>query len=157
MIITEKVLGNLGQSSNIWAEVDYVNIDWHETHKKIHKKVTDQGVEIGIRLDDSILLNGLKQDDILYEEDNKIIAVNILPCDVLKIEVEDTAMVPKVCYEVGNKHMPFFKGDKENEFITPYDQPLEVYLQKLGIKTVHKVEKLDFKKAISTSLGGHHH
>ena len=159
MLIIEKVIGNLNHrhGNTESPNVDYVDVEWHETHKKIHKKVTASGEEIGMRFDDHILVHGLIQDDILYEQDGKVIAVNIPPCDAIVIDIEDTHLIPKVCYEVGNKHAPFFRGEVHNQFITPYDKPLEVLLQKLGVKTKHEEVKLDFTKAISTSLGGHHH
>ncbi|MBE6023316.1 MAG: urease accessory protein UreE [Cellulosilyticum sp.] len=159
MIVVEKVIGNLHHrhKNEENLSVDYVDVEWHETHKKIHKKVTASGEEVGMRFDDHILVHGLIQDDILYEQDGKVIAVNIPPCDALVIEVEDTHLIPKVCYEIGNKHAPFFRGENEHQFITPYDKPLEVLLEKLGACITHKAVKLDFTKAISTSLGGHHH
>ena len=39
--------------------VEYVDIEWHEAFKKIHRKTTDSGREVGIRLDDSVLTRGL--------------------------------------------------------------------------------------------------
>lgn len=159
MLIAEKILGNLKdkQEASIEAIIDYVDIDWHEIHKKIHRKFTNKGEEIGMRFGDDILVHGLKQDDILFESKEKIIAVNILPCDALVIEIPSTYLVAKVCYEIGNKHAPLFRGTTDTEFIIPYDKPLEVLLEKLDIKVVHQPIKLDFTKAISTSLGGHHH
>ena len=124
-MLVEGVIGNLrdeaGEISEVYKgkQIDYVKVEWHETHKKIQRKVTQGGVEVGMRFEDSILVHGLKQDDVLYEDDQMIVVVNIQPCDALVIEVEDHHVLPKVCYEVGNKHMPFFRGKEHHVFITP--------------------------------------
>ena len=39
--------------------------------------------KLGIRMDDSILTRGLYQGDVLYADDEKIIAVNTPPCEVI--------------------------------------------------------------------------
>lgn len=159
MIIVEKVIANLKDilSEQESLVIDPIEIEWYETHKKIHKKITASGVEMGIRLDDHTLCHGLKQGDIVYREGNRVVVVNIPACEILVIQVDNPYMIPKVCYEIGNKHMPLFRSEKENIFMTPYDKPLETLLEKLEVKTSHERGQLDLTKAISTSLGGHHH
>lgn len=64
-MLCEKVLGKLSDEKFKNLNVDYVDIDWYDAFKKLHKKVSDEGREVGIRLDNDILTKGLNQDDVL--------------------------------------------------------------------------------------------
>ena len=70
-MLCEQVLGKLHDFDITGKTIEYVDIEWHEAFKKIHKKITDKGTEVGIRMDDSILARGLYQDDVIYA-DNRI-------------------------------------------------------------------------------------
>ncbi len=157
MIATE-VLGNLQSNTEVKGKkLFYVDVDWHDVHKKIHRKVIENGMELGMRFGDDILTHGLKQDDIVYMDEEIAVVINIPECEALVIEVSDIHLLPKVCYEIGNKHMPFFKGEGHYKFVTPYDAPLEVLIKKLGVQVTKASVSLDLRNAISSSLGGHHH
>ena len=67
-MICEKILGNAKDEKFFGKKVDYVDIQWDEAFKKLHRKTSSSGIEIGIRMDDSILTRGLKQDDVLAVE-----------------------------------------------------------------------------------------
>ena len=140
-MVCEKVIGKLKDVDIAGKTVEYVDIEWHEAFKKIHRKVTGQGREVGIRMDDSILTRGLFQDDVIYDADGVVIVVNTPPCD-----------------EIGNRHAPLFWGDKENTFITIYNEPMMAMLEKLhGVKAEKTVRKLDFDRRISAAIHNHHH
>ncbi len=153
-MIAEKTLGTTKDYND--KKIDYVDLDWFNSKKKINKLVTHSGLEIGTRLDDHAMSHGLKQDDVLFVLDDSVVAVNILPCDCLLVEVTDHQLV-KFCYEVGNKHSPFFYGDKPLQFILPLDKPMQAMLEKLGINCSVVNTKIDLSKNISNSLGGHSH
>lgn len=159
-MLCEKILGTLKDSAYAGKTVDYVNIEWHEAFKKLHKKTTDGGLEIGIRLDNEILTKGLRQDDVLWEDETMVVAVNIPVCEAIVVTVapDHPQMVCKVCYEIGNKHAALFHGNHELQFITPYNEPALQLMQKLhGVTAEKKMVKLDFKKAISSSVNAHTH
>ena len=61
-MVCEQILGKLSEFDTSGKTIEYVDIEWHEAFKKIHKKTTDHGTELGIRMDDSILTRGLYQD-----------------------------------------------------------------------------------------------
>ena len=73
-MLCEQVLGKLHDFDTTGKTIEYVDIEWHEAFKKIHKKITDKGTEVGIRMDDSILARGLYQDDVIYADDEKLFA-----------------------------------------------------------------------------------
>ena len=155
-MLCEQVLGKLHDFDTEGKTVEYVDIEWHEAFKKIHKKTTDKGTEVGIRMDDSILSRGLYQYDVIYADDKKIIAVNTPPCDV-SFTPGHEKMAAKVYYEIGNRHAPLFWGE-DDTFITIYNEPMLVMLQKIhGVKAEKEVRKLDFDKRISASIHNHHH
>ena len=86
-MVCEQILGKLSEFDTSGKTIEYVDIEWHEAFKKIHKKTTDHGTELGIRMDDSILTRGLYQGDVLYADDKKIIAVNTPPCEVIRVSL----------------------------------------------------------------------
>lgn len=159
-MVCEKVIGKLKDVDIAGKTVEYVDIEWHEAFKKIHRKVTGQGREVGIRMDDSILTRGLFQDDVIYDADGVVIVVNTPPCEVIEVSLAPgyEKYVAKVCYEIGNRHAPLFWGDKENTFITIYNEPMMAMLEKLhGVKAEKTVRKLDFDRRISAAIHNHHH
>ena len=99
-MVCEKVIGKLKDVDIAGKTVEYVDIEWHEAFKKIHRKVTGQGREVGIRMDDSILTRGLFQDDVIYDADGMVIVVNTPPCEVIEVSLAPghEKYVAKVCY-----------------------------------------------------------
>ena len=158
-MLVEKVIGNINDEQFKNSNIDYVDIEWHEAFKRIHKKNTDKGTEVGIRMDDSILSRGLYQDDVIYADDEKLVVVNTPPCEVIRVTLipGHEKMSAKVCYEIGNRHAPLFWGENDT-FITIYNEPMLVMLEKIhGVKAEKEVMKLDFDKRISASIHNHHH
>ena len=158
-MLCEQVLGKLEDIDVFGKTVEYVDIEWHEAFKRIHKKITDQGREVGIRMDDSILSRGLFQGDIIYQDETVIVAVNTPPCEIIEITLAPghEKMAAKVCYEIGNRHAPLFWGEKDT-FITIYNEPMLVMLSKIhGVTAEKKIAKLDFDRRISASIHNHHH
>ncbi|PAF46939.1 urease accessory protein UreE [Helicobacter sp. 12S02634-8] len=147
----EILKGNLSDRdvSKLW--VDYIDLQWYDTRKKIARWKTRSGEEIAMRLIQAPKM-GLSQGDILFEEGNKVIAINILPTEVLCAYACSTSEVAKICYEIGNRHMALFFGSNEFEFQTPFEKPIKVLLDKLGIKNAVLSSRLDSSKRISVSM-----
>jgi len=156
-MIIEEVIGKFSEDRFKEYKVDYVDIEWHEAFKKLHKKTSQNGREIGMKLGNEILTKGLKQDDVLAVDGEYVVVVNIPSCEALLITVEDHHLLPKVCYEIGNKHATLFWGENHHELITPYNEPMKIMLEKLGIKVEKKDIKLDFSRSISSSINAHSH
>ena len=160
IMLCEKVLGTLKDEKFRGLPVDYVDIEWYEAFTKIHRKVSSQGEDIGIRLDNDVLQKGMNQDDVLYADKEKVIAVNIPPCEAILVRVRNDhpGQVAKVCYEIGNRHAVLFWGTEENTFLTPFNQPLMELLSKLhGVTAENVMTKFNFDQAISSSINNHHH
>ncbi|MFI3254982.1 MAG: urease accessory protein UreE [Eubacteriales bacterium] len=150
----EKVLGTLPENPE--KEVDYICIDWYNACKKIQRLTSKKGREVGISLDEHTAHHGLKENDILWEEEDFFLAVEVLPCEVLVVSGEDAPLIPKICYEIGNRHAPFFYHHNHKDFITPYDKPIQVMLKKIGASVKVETLKINLNHNISSSHGGGH-
>lgn len=156
-MLVEKVIGNINDEQFKNSNIDYVDIEWHEAFKKLHRKTSQSGIEVGIKLDNDILTRGLRQGDVLAINEDNVIAVNIPKDKALVVKVDDTHLVPKVCYEIGNRHATLFEGSSHNEFITIYSEPMKEMLEKIGAKATVEEIQFDFNKSISSSINAHHH
>lgn len=159
-MICEHILGNLTDSQFAGHPVETVEIPWHDAFKKLHKKTTSAGTEVGIRLDDSILTRGLREGDVLGWNGSNVVAVTIPACEVIVVEAEpDHAhMMIKAAYEIGNRHAPLFWGENHCQLLTIYDPPMMEMLQKLhGISVKVECQKIDFDRRISATVHSHHH
>ena len=156
-MLVEKVIGNINDEQFKNSNIDYVDIEWHEAFKKLHRKTSQSGIEVGIKLDNDILTRGLRKGDVLAINEDNFIAVNIPKDKALVVKVDDTHLVPKVCYEIGNRHATLFEGSSHNEFITIYSEPMKEMLEKIGANATVEEIQFDFNKSISSSINAHHH
>ena len=156
-MLVEKVIVNINDEQFKNSNIDYVDIEWHEAFKKLHRKTSQSGIEVGIKLDNDILTRGLRQGDVLAINEDNVIAVNIPKDKALVVKVDDTHLVPKVCYEIGNRHATLFEGSSHNEFITIYSEPMKEMLEKIGANATVEEIQFDFNKSISSSINAHHH
>lgn len=150
-MIAEKILGKLHETSK---QVETVTIDWFERDKKLLRKTTASGEDIGIRVD-----SPLNEGDILYEDDRKIIAVEIAPCDLVSVNVGSMQEMGRLCFELGNRHLSL--SISENNVKCPYDEPTFEYLKRLGFDAEKTHEKfagyIECKAHAHTHSHEHHH
>ncbi|TYB75898.1 urease accessory protein UreE [Bizionia myxarmorum] len=134
-MICKEVIGNAEVYPIDNKKRDILNLEWFETTKRIMRKKTEANDEIVIKF----LKEGtrLKEGDILYEDEEKVVLVNILPCDAIQVTPRSIYEMGTVCYEIGNKHLPLFiQGDN---VLIPYEKPLERLLLASGyeVKKTH--------------------
>ena len=160
-MLCEKILGTLTDPQFAGKPVDYLQIPWHDTYNKLHRSMSNGGRDVAVRLDDTILHKGLKPGDVLgIDTDGTVIAVDVPATEVLVVTLSAPSpfSYAKIGYEIGNNHAPLFAGNNDAEFITTYNRPMEVLLQKLhGVTVTKRIQKLDFSKQISTIVGHSHH
>lgn len=132
-MIAEKIIGKLGETSK---KVETVTIDWFERDKKLLRKTASSGEEIGIKTE-----SPLNEGDILYEDDEKIIAVEIAPCDLVSVSVSSMKEMGRLCFELGNRHLSLSVA--ENCVKCPYDEPTFEYLKRLGFNACKTHEKFE--------------
>jgi len=150
MLIQQKK-GNLDSFTVNNRPIDYLPLEWFETSKRILRKQTLAGHHLALKFlnKDPMLTQG----DILHEDDTTIIAVDILPCEVLVIRPVSLFEMASVCYEIGNKHLPLF-FEKE-EVLVPFDMPLFRLLLSQGYAIKQDKRKLLFP--LKTSVTPHEH
>lgn len=162
-MLCEKILGRVTNPQFAEYKIDYVEVEWHESYNKILRKTSKAGRDVAIRLDDSILKIGMKPGDVLgVDSDGTVVAVDIPATEVLIATVENATFfaMAKTAYEIGNCHAPLFAGEKDNQLVTIFNEPMEhllSHLHHLGVKVERKVQKLDFSKQISSIVGHSHH
>jgi urease accessory protein len=118
--------------------IDWLPLEWHETSKRILRKQTQAGNDLALKFLDKDPM--LTQGDVLHEDDSFIIAVDILPCDVLVIQPAGLFEMASVCYEIGNKHLPLFF--EKDEVLVPFDMPLFRLLSTQGYAIKQDKRKL---------------
>jgi len=123
------------KSENINGKiVETVPFEWFEMNNKILKKTSSAGTEIGLRLSEALYDGG-----VLYEDNEKIICLELLPCELTQIHVHSIQEMGRICFELGNRHLPLAIG--ESSVSTPYDRPTFEYLEKLGFHCHQVTEK----------------
>lgn len=147
-MIINRVLGKL---SHTHKNIETVSIDWFERDKKVLRKTTSNGEDIGIKVETT-----LNEGDILYEDDNKIIVLEISPCNLISVEVNTMQQMGKLCFELGNRHLSLSIG--ENIVKCPFDNPTFEYLQKLGFNAIKIYEKFtDYTECKAHTHTHEHH
>ena len=147
MLIQQKQ-GNISNGS-VNKNIDWLQLEWHETRKRILRKQTQRGNDISIKF-----LNenpGLTEGDILFEDDKTIIAVSVLPCECIVIKPTNMFEMASVCYEIGNKHLPFFY--EEESLLVPFDAPLMRLLSAQGYDV--KKEERKLLQPLKTTVAPH--
>jgi urease accessory protein len=148
MLIQFKV-GNLKSSGVNKEKIDWLELEWYETTKRILRKRTGTGKEVSLKfLNEKPLLT---EGDILYEDEQTIIAVTILPCEVIAIKPKNMFEMASVCYEIGNKHLPLFY--ENDELLVPFEMPLFRLLELQGYDM--KKEERKLLQPLKTTVSPH--
>ena len=137
MIINEAI-GNLSNYSEAEKSIDYLDLEWFEATKRIQRKKTRQGEDIAVKF----LREGqrLREGDILFENEKKIIAVNILETEAILMSPLSLLEMGTVCYEIGNKHIPLFI--QNNKVLLPFEMPMYRWLEASGFNPERQFVKL---------------
>ncbi|MFD1615304.1 urease accessory protein UreE [Gelatiniphilus marinus] len=132
MKIISEILYNAKDKDLSTKKVDYFDIEWFETTRKVLRKVTNNGEEVALR----ILKENfrIKHFDVFYEDDHQIILANVLPADAVIVQPQTMMEMGTVCYEIGNQHIPIFI--ENDEIIIPYEDPIYNVLNKSGYNPI---------------------
>ena len=136
MLLQNKI-GNLSGYRHS-KSIDWLTLEWHETRKRILRKQTNSGKDVSIKF-----LNEnpeLTEGDILYEDENSIVAVSVLPCECIVIKPLNMFEMASACYEIGNKHLPLFY--EEEQLLVPFENPLYKLLLAQGYDAKQESRKL---------------
>ncbi len=150
MLIQQKA-GNMATTPPNGRHIDWLPLEWYESNKRILRKRTLSGREIALKF---LHENpALTQGDILYADEQTLIAIDILPCEVIAIQPASMYEMASVCYEIGNKHLPLFYED--GVLLVPYEAPLFNLLDAGGLAP-HR-EKRKLLHPLKTTVAAHGH
>lgn len=148
VIIKEK-LGRLSDANT--KQVETLCLEWFETGKRILHKQTSADRQVVMKfLKENPLLS---QDDIVYEDEQCVVVIDILPCEAIVVAPANIFEMARLCYEIGNKHLPLFYED--GALLIPYDEPLFRWLMSAGFEPVKESRKL--LNQLRTSVAAHSH
>lgn len=148
MLVIEK-LGNINSFETGKRSIDYLPLEWHESNKRILHKRTVSGTEVVMKFMQRN--QQLTDGDVIWEDDKRIIVINIIPCDAIVIQPKTLFNMACICYEIGNKHLPLFYH--ENELLVEYEDPLFHQLVNMGFEPVKDKRKL--LQSLKTSVLPH--
>lgn len=136
-MLIKEISGNTRDLVQNTKKIELIDFEWFELFKRIvHKKSSDHQ-EFAIKL----LMEGqyLNSGDIIFQNEDKLYVVNVLPTLCLKVSPRSSLEMATVCYEIGNKHLPlFYEGDS---LLVAHERPLEQLLVSGG----YQVESIDAK------------
>lgn len=155
MLIT-KVIGNIGTEEEVAGKkTEWLELDWEELSKRILRRETDHGTDIALALeqshedhehdhdhDDHDHDHGdhghhhherqtLQYGDLLYEDNERRIAVRTKMEPVIVIRPKNMTEMGKTAFELGNRHTPALI--EENEVIVRADHTLNKLLDEVGV------------------------
>ena len=168
MLIT-KVIGNIGTEEEIAGKkTEWIELDWEELSKRILRRETDQGTDIALSLEQQMTTmittitdhdhdehddhdhhhhehQTLQYGDLLFEDDERRIAVRTKMEPVIVISPKNMTEMGKTAFELGNRHTPALI--EENEVIVRADHTLNKLLDEVGVayETTERRFKQPFK------------
>lgn len=127
-MIIQQIIGNTKTHPIDGLDVDVLEIEWFEATKRIQRRRTNAGMEIAIKF----IQEGqrLHQDDILYQDDKKVVVVYIKPCEAIVMTPASLLEMGTICYEIGNKHLPLFI--QNDQIMMPFEMPMFRWLEASG-------------------------
>lgn len=139
MIIEEVVMNmnDISPEERNKRHIEKVHLESADLVKRIQRVETDHGREMGIRLRNP---RDLEAGDILYMDEENIIAVEVMSDDLLIIKPRDINEMGTIAHQLGNRHLPAqFEGD---EMLVQYDYLVEELLEQLGIPFAREERKV---------------
>ena len=124
-MLLNQTIGNLTDFPINGREIHKVSLEWYELAKKRIRTTTDHGEEIGLALE-----KPLENGGVLYQDEERIIVVEQLPCTLTVTPVDSMQKMGRLCFELGNRHLSLAIADDHVTVI--YDEPTYLYLKKLG-------------------------
>ncbi|WP_153732067.1 urease accessory protein UreE [Sporosarcina obsidiansis] len=142
-MLIEKVIDNInGQEEKCTKNIEWVELDWEHLSKRILRTETTGKTDIALRIEQE---GPLQYGDVLYEDEEKIIAIRTKMESVIVIKPKDMTEMGKAAFELGNRHTPSLI--ENNEIIVRADHTLEPLLEEVGVayETTEKRFKQPFK------------
>lgn len=151
-MIVERIVGNINDRKSGNKKIEPVYMDHYDLTKPHQKVKSETGEVIAISLEQG---ENLAPGSILYEDEERIVAVELLPEDVLKITPKGNIEWARAAFNIGNMHQAAYIH--EDCILTPYDVILEGIINKLGVSCERLQCSLDGIRANAAQTDSHHH
>jgi len=157
MININSVSGNIFKETSLRNEnFEKIKISRVDLEKRILRKKTDSGTDIGINLDSGVKL---QHGDVIGNDEVKIV-VEQIPEQVISVKLKenDQNIAILLGHIIGNRHRPIELKEKSIVFPIQEDSELEIF-QRLFKEIIDHIE-LKIEKAIflpHTSADVHEH
>ncbi|KFD41018.1 hypothetical protein HY02_06895 [Peptococcaceae bacterium SCADC1_2_3] len=135
-MIINQIIGNINDFPLSNRIVEKIYLTWEEIEKRMIRKTTDQGTEVGLVLSEP---GNLRNGDVVYADAKRVIIIEVKALDAIVIKPKSFSEVGRLCYVLGNRHLPIFIED--DEVIIPYDNITWIFLQQIGFKMERKERK----------------
>ena len=110
MLVTE-IIGNINFFNINNRKIDYVILEWHETNKRILHKKTLGGLDVVMEFEKEN--PSLSEGDIIYEDDFKVIAIELKDCETIVLRPKSMLEMGRICNEIGESHQQaFYQSDE---------------------------------------------
>ena len=148
-MIFNEIVGNIKDIDDIKKyHVETIYLDSSDLLKRIIRVTSDHNREYGISLDKD---QKLKDGDLLYNKDNKLIVVKSNTEDVLVIKPCSINEMGIIAHKLGNRHLQ--AQFKEDSMIIQYDRLVEEELKNDNIN--YSRENMKLEKAFRHVEFGH--
>lgn len=141
-------------------EVDELLLDWDQADTRLFVGVTELGRTVNARLDAT---DGgrLADGDVLAVDRTGavpvVVVVRLRSAEVYLVEVDrmDPITLAHVCWEIGNMHAPFFRGDSDDHIVRMYT-PVQPVLGRMlrgieGVRLSVVTRELDASRRFASS------
>lgn len=147
MIIHERI-GNIGQNP-ISQKIDYIDLEWFETTKRIQRKRTREGKDVAIKFlkEKQRLYDG----DILFMDDENAIVVNVLETKAIVLAPSTILEMGTIGHELGNKHMPLYCQD--DLLLMPFELTIYNWLKSDGYNP--EVQEIKLLNLLNANVDHH--
>ena len=150
-MVFNNIVGNVKDISNLdQYHVETIYLNNEDMLKRILRVKSDHNREYGISLDNN---EKLKDGDLLYKEEKKLIVVKANAEDVLVIKPVNMTEMGTIAHALGNRHLQA-QFDRE-QMIIQYDRLVEEELKRDGIN--YSRENLKLEKAFRHVEFAHTH
>lgn len=118
--------------------------------KSRFRAALDDGTEVGVFLERGLIL---RDGDCLRAEDGRIVRVEAADESVSTVHCTDATLLARVCYHLGNRHVPLQIGHGFARY--HHDHVLDDMVRGLGVEPL--AEQAPFEPEAGAYGGGHGH
>lgn len=151
-MIVERIVGNINDRKGGNKRIESVYMDHYDLTKPHQKVKSETGEVIAISLEQG---ENLAPGSILYEDETRIVAIELLPEDVLKIIPKGNIEWARAAFNIGNMHQAAYVH--EEYILVAYDAILESIINKLGVKCERLECSLEGIRTNVAQTDSHHH